>query len=94
VTWGEALPPAIVVGIALALFTQLFTYIAPRLIGAAALYGTFVAIFALLVWLGFSFQALLLGASWVRVRTVGIDEATRVPRLDGGSDPEPTPDRA
>jgi membrane protein len=60
--------PALVVGIVLAVFTQLFTYIAPRLIGAAAIYGSVAAIFSLMVWLGTSFQALLLGAAWVRVR--------------------------
>jgi YihY family inner membrane protein len=60
--------PAVVVGIALALFTQLFTLLAPRLIGAAALYGSLAALFSLLVWLATGFQALLIGAAWVRVR--------------------------
>jgi membrane protein len=60
--------PALVVGVALALFTQLFTLLAPRLIGAAAVYGSLAAIFSLMVWLATGFQALLLGAAWVRVR--------------------------
>ena len=59
--------PSFVVGVALALFTQLFTFVAPRLIGVAAVYGSLAAIFSLMVWLGTSFQVLLLGAAWVRV---------------------------
>jgi uncharacterized BrkB/YihY/UPF0761 family membrane protein len=43
-------------------------FIAPRLIGAAAVLGTVAAVFATLAWLGLSFQALLLGAAWVAER--------------------------
>ncbi len=64
-------PPAVVVGVVLAAFTQLFTYLAPRLIGVAAVYGSLAAIFSLMVWLGTTFQVLLLGAAWVRVRLDG-----------------------
>jgi uncharacterized BrkB/YihY/UPF0761 family membrane protein len=60
--------PALVVGIALMLLTQLFSLIAPRLIGVASVYGTFVAIFAAMVWLSTGFQILLLGAAWVADR--------------------------
>ena len=41
---------------------------APLLLGTAAFYGAFVAVFALLVWLSVSLNVLLLGASWTRVR--------------------------
>lgn len=75
VPWRAAAPPAIVVGIALAAITQLFSYIAPRLIGAAAVYGTFVAIFAAMIWLATGFQVLLVGAAWVRVRLPEADAA-------------------
>jgi uncharacterized BrkB/YihY/UPF0761 family membrane protein len=68
VPWRALLPPAIAVGILLAALTQLFSYIAPRLIGTAAVYGTFVAIFAAMVWLSTGFQLLLVGAAWVRER--------------------------
>jgi len=68
VPWSAAALPALLVGIALAAVTQLFTYVAPRLIGAAAVYGTFVAIFAAMVWLATGFQLLLIGAAWVSVR--------------------------
>jgi membrane protein len=69
--WRALLPPALVAGLAMALLTQLFSYVAPRLIGTAALFGTFVAIFAAMIWLSLEFQLLLLGATWVRVRIGG-----------------------
>jgi membrane protein len=62
--------PSAVAGLALAAFTQAFTLVAPRLVGAAALYGTFVAIIALLAWLSIGFNVLMLGAAWTRVRTL------------------------
>jgi membrane protein len=68
VPWRALLLPAIIVGIALAVVTQLFSYIAPRLIGSAAIYGTFIAVFAAMVWLSTGFQVLLIGAAWVRER--------------------------
>jgi membrane protein len=68
VPWSAAVPPALVVGIGLAALTQLFAFIAPRVIGAAAVYGTFVAIFAAMIWLATGFQILLMGAAWVSIR--------------------------
>ncbi len=60
--------PAVVSGVVIGLFTQLFALVAPLLLGTAAFYGAFVAVFALLVWLSVSLNVLLLGASWTRVR--------------------------
>jgi membrane protein len=68
VPWRSILLPALVIGGLLAAITQLFSYIAPRLIGTAAIYGTFIAIFAAMVWLSAAFQLLLIGAAWVRER--------------------------
>lgn len=68
VTWSASVVPAIVVGVVLAAITQVFSLVAPRLIGSAAVYATFVAIFGLMIWLSTLFQVLLLGAAWVRVR--------------------------
>jgi membrane protein len=68
VPWRSILLPALVIGGLLAAITQLFSYIAPRLIGTAAIYGTFIAIFAAMVWLSTAFQLLLIGAAWVRER--------------------------
>ena len=66
--------PAVLIGTALAAFAQLFTWIGPRLAGVAAIYGTFVALFALLAWLSISFNLLLIGASWTRVRSVAMTQ--------------------
>jgi membrane protein len=68
VTWSAAIPPALVVGVSVAVLTQAFSYVAPRVIGAAALFGAFVAVFAAMIWMSTAFQALLLGAAWVRER--------------------------
>jgi YihY family inner membrane protein len=61
-------PPAVLVGIALMLLTQLFVLIAPLLVGAVSVFGVFAAVFAALAWLSFVFQGLLLGAVWTRLR--------------------------
>jgi uncharacterized BrkB/YihY/UPF0761 family membrane protein len=62
--------PALLVGLVLAVFAQLFTFIGPLLGGVAAIYGAFVTLFALLAWLSISFNLLLMGAAWTRVRAV------------------------
>lgn len=68
VPWGQLLLPSVLVGTGLTLLTQLFSLVAPRLIGSAAVYGAFVAIFAAMVWLSTGFQLMLLGAAWIRER--------------------------
>ncbi len=65
---GAVALPALAAGLVLAAFTQVFAFLAPRLVGVAALYGAFVAVFALLAWLSGGFNVLLLGAAWTRVR--------------------------
>jgi len=64
--------PAVLVAIVLASFAQAFTFLAPRLTHTAAIYGTLVAFFAILVWLSISFNVLLFGASWTRVREMAM----------------------
>jgi uncharacterized BrkB/YihY/UPF0761 family membrane protein len=66
--WRAAWLPAVVVGIVVTVLAQVFAFLAPRLIGAAALLGAITAVFAALAWLSLTFQALLLGAAWVRER--------------------------
>lgn len=66
--WRAVWPPAIAVGLALTLLLQAFVFLAPRLVGAAALLGTIATVFAALAWLSLSFQAILLGAAWVGER--------------------------
>lgn len=63
-----ALPPAIAAGLAIFALAQLFLFAAPRIVGVAALAGPLATAFIALAWLSFSFQALLYGAAWVRVR--------------------------
>lgn len=64
------LPPAVAVGLGLALIARAFVFLAPRLIGLAAVVGTLASAFAALAWLALSFQAILLGAAWVRERAL------------------------
>ena len=63
--------PALLVGIVIVLLSQLFLTLAPLLVSAAALAGSLATAFIALAWLSFTFQALLVGASWVRVRDQG-----------------------
>lgn len=67
-TWRAIGLPSIVAGTAIVLLSQLFLFIAPNLIGAAALAGSLATAFIALAWLSFTFQALLYGAAWARVR--------------------------
>jgi membrane protein len=68
VPWRVLLPPAAAVGLVLAVLTQVYALIAPRLVGVAALYGTVFAILGLLAWLSIAFNVLLIGAAWTDVR--------------------------
>lgn len=66
--WRAVVVPGIAVGLALTILVSVFVFVAPRLIGAAAFIGTLATAFAALAWLSLSFQALLMGAAWVRDR--------------------------
>jgi membrane protein len=66
--WRALALPAGIVGIVVVLLSQLFVFLAPRLVGIAALAGSLATAFIALAWLSFTFQALLYGAAWVRVR--------------------------
>ncbi len=68
--WRSLWLPAVAAAVAIALLSQLFVYLAPRLVGVAALVGSLATVFIALAWLSFTFQALLYGAAWVRVRDV------------------------
>ena len=71
-SWRAIGAPAVVAGIAIVALSQLFLFVAPRLLSAALLTGTLATAFVSLAWLSFTFQALLLGAAWVRVRDDGL----------------------
>jgi membrane protein len=88
-SWRSALPPAIVVGAAIVVLTQIFAFLVPRLVGVAALAGSLASAFIALAWLSFSFQALLYGAAWVRVREHGVDLLPVTPESAGLRSPTP-----
>jgi membrane protein len=71
--WRSAVVPAILVGIVIVLLSQLFVALVPFLVGVAALAGSVASAFIALAWLSFTFQALLYGAAWVRVRDESAD---------------------
>jgi membrane protein len=66
--WQATILPGLAAGLALTVVARVFAFLAPRLIGSAALLGTLATAFAALAWLALSFQAILLGAAWVRDR--------------------------
>jgi membrane protein len=67
-SWRALWLPAIVVAIVLWAFTTLFVLIQARLVGALEVFSGFAFVLATMIWLSTGFQALLLGASWTRVR--------------------------
>jgi len=67
-SWSTVGLPSVIAGVAIVLLSQLLLFVAPRLIGAAVVAGSLATAFIALAWLSFTFQVLLLGAAWVRVR--------------------------
>lgn len=67
-SFRAALWPAVAAGAGIALLTNLFSVLAPLLIGGMAGFGVIATVFGALVWLNFSYQILLFGAAWARVR--------------------------
>jgi Predicted membrane protein len=63
-----ALPPAIAAGVGIGILTNVFSLLTPVLIGGMSGFGVIAAVFGALVWLNFSYQILLFGAAWARVR--------------------------
>jgi membrane protein len=82
--------PAILAGTVIAIFTQIFTFIAPRMLHWQALFGTLVSVFAVLIWLSISLNVILFGACWTRVRVQAIEEAADGP--EGSALPGAAPD--
>jgi YihY family inner membrane protein len=65
--WRSLIGPAIIVGMAITLLTQAFGLLVPVLVRAASVAGSVAVAFIALAWLSFVFQAVLLGAAWVKV---------------------------
>ena len=86
-SWRSVWLPALMAGIGIVALSQLFLFVAPRLIGAALVAGSLATAFVALAWLSFTFQALLLGAAWVRVRDDRSDEGTSASALAGAAAP-------
>ena len=63
-----ALPPAIAAGIGIGILTSIFSLLTPLLIGGLLAFGVIATIFGVLIWLSFSYQILLYGAAWARIR--------------------------
>ena len=87
-SWRAAAPPAVGAGLAIVGLAQLFLFAAPRIVGVAALAGPLATAFIALAWLSFSFQALLFGAAWVRVRDdVEFGRASALPGAAAAAEP-------
>jgi membrane protein len=84
-SWRALVIPAVIVGVILVALGQAFTLLVPWLVGGANLAGSLASGFVTLAWLSFSFQALLLGASWVRVRNAGPPSAAEAAMAAAGS---------
>jgi YihY family inner membrane protein len=67
-SWRAVSVPTLIAAAAIVGLSQLFMILVPLFMGAAAFAGSVASAFIALTWLSFTFQALLIGASWVRVR--------------------------
>ena len=86
-SWSAIWLPALVAGVGIVALSQLFLFVAPRLIGAALVTGSLATAFIALAWMSFTFQALLLGAAWVRVRDDRSVEGAGASALAGAAAP-------
>jgi uncharacterized BrkB/YihY/UPF0761 family membrane protein len=84
-SWRAIVIPAAIVGVILAVLGQAFSILVPWLVGVADLAGSLASGFVALAWLSLSFQALLLGAAWVRVRDSGPPSAAEAASAAAGS---------
>src|SRR3990170_1126484 len=83
--------PALAVGCGIWLAAPAYALLTPLLVGGLAVFGVFVSLFGLLIWLGWVSQLLLLGASWTRGGRDGGGALIRgAPRSDGRGGPTPT----
>ena len=67
-SWRAALPPAIVAGLGIGILTNVFSLLTPWLIGGLLAFGVIATVFGALIWLSLSYQILLYGAAWARIR--------------------------
>ena len=82
--------PALMTAVAIWLASELFGLLAPLLVRQLAVFGVFVSLLALLIWLGWVTQLLLLGGSWARVRRdERVELSPGANRSDDRSEPTP-----
>ncbi len=67
-SWRDVVPATILVALAISALTSFFTVLGPFLFGTAELYGAFAVLFLGIVWLGWSTELFLLGATWAADR--------------------------
>jgi uncharacterized BrkB/YihY/UPF0761 family membrane protein len=67
-TWVDIRLPAVVIATAIWLASEIFGLIAPLIVRQLAVFGVFVSLLALLIWLSWVTQLLVVGGSWSRVR--------------------------
>ncbi|MFL5779293.1 MAG: YihY/virulence factor BrkB family protein [Chloroflexota bacterium] len=72
-TWRAIRVPGLLAALAVVVLAQGFAFVVPRLFGAATLASSLATAFIALAWLSLTFQVLLIGASWVYVRTIRAD---------------------
>ncbi|MCY7419421.1 MAG: YihY/virulence factor BrkB family protein [Chloroflexi bacterium] len=70
-TVREAGMPALLAGIGIGLLTAFFGALAPLLVQGFVALGVIASVFVALVWFNWTFQILLIGASYVRLRRDG-----------------------
>jgi membrane protein len=86
-SWRAALPPAIVAGLGIGILTNVFSLLTPWLIGGLLALGVIATVFGALIWLSLSYQILLYGAAWARIRRdaeerLGIEASAATPYAD------------
>jgi membrane protein len=86
--------PTVVVGVVLSVGTNVFSFVAPRLIAANAVSGSIGALFVGLTWLGLTFNVLLFGAAWTRTRMVLSGESAPPAGSSSPAASSPARDRA
>lgn len=64
----DALPPAVTAGVAIALMTAAYALVAPRLVGALAVFGAIAAVIGTLLWLAWLFRVVLMTGVWAARR--------------------------
>ncbi len=80
-SFRQAFWPAVVVGVAVGLFTALFGWIAPLLGRYFLTLGIVGSVFMALLWMNLTFQALVFGAAWARLRRDRARVSEGSPRL-------------